>query len=73
MHQRLVGARLFHEALTWLEREGPRTLWISVWSENHGAQRFYARYGFEKVGEYDFIVGQQRDHEFMYRRLAKTA
>ncbi|HJW45615.1 MAG TPA: GNAT family N-acetyltransferase, partial [Lysobacter sp.] len=68
-----VGARLFDEALTWLEREGPRTLWISVWSENYGAQRFYARYGFEKAGEYDFIVGQQRDHEFMYRRLAKTA
>jgi GNAT superfamily N-acetyltransferase len=68
-----VGARLFDEALAWLERDGPRTLWISVWSENHGAQRFYSRYGFENAGEYDFIVGQQRDHEFMYRRLARTA
>jgi ribosomal protein S18 acetylase RimI-like enzyme len=64
-----VGARLFDEALAWLEREGPRTLWISVWSENHGAQRFYARYGFEKAGEYEFIVGRQRDHEFMFRRI----
>lgn len=63
-----IGARLFDEALAWLERDGPRTLWISVWSENYGAQRFYERYGFEKVGEYEFIVGQQRDHEFMYRR-----
>ncbi|HEV8692997.1 MAG TPA: GNAT family N-acetyltransferase [Lysobacter sp.] len=68
-----VGARLFDEALAWLERGGPRTLWISVWSENYGAQRFYARYGFEKAGEYEFIVGQQRDHEFMYRRAARTA
>ena len=40
------------------ERDGPRTLWIGVWSENLGAQRFYARYGFEKVGEYEFSVGQ---------------
>ena len=63
-----VGARLFEEALRWLERDGPRTLWISVWSENFGAQRFYARYGFAKAGEYDFIVGRQRDHEFIYRR-----
>jgi len=39
-----------------------------VWSENFGAQRFYARYGFAKAGEYDFIVGRQRDHEFIYRR-----
>jgi ribosomal protein S18 acetylase RimI-like enzyme len=63
-----VGARLFDEALRWLERDGPRALWISVWSENFGAQRFYARYGFAKAGEYDFIVGRQRDHEFIYRR-----
>ena len=65
-----IGARLFEQALGWLERDGPRTLWISVWSENHGAQRFYARYGFEHVGEYAFIVGQQRDREFIFRRCA---
>jgi ribosomal protein S18 acetylase RimI-like enzyme len=65
-----IGARLFEQALDWLERDGPRTLWISVWSENYGAQRFYARYGFEHVGEYEFIVGQQHDREFMFRRKA---
>jgi diamine N-acetyltransferase len=65
-----TGARLFEQALEWLEHDGPRTLWISVWSENYGAQRFYARYGFEHVGEYAFIVGQQRDREFIFRRRA---
>ena len=49
------GGRLFEAALDWLERDGPRTLWISVWSENFGAQRFYARHGFEKAGEYEFL------------------
>ena len=68
-----VGAQLFDQALAWLERDGPRTLWISVWSGNFGAQRFYARHGFEKAGEYDFIVGQQRDHEFIFRRTPRTA
>lgn len=62
------GAKLFAEALAWLERDGPRTLWISVWSENRGAQRFYARHGFEKAGEYEFPVGCQRDREFIFRR-----
>ena len=64
------GGRLFQAALDWLERDGPRTLWISVWSENLGAQRFYARHGFEKVGEYEFPVGRVRDREFMLRRRA---
>ena len=68
-----IGTRLFDEALAWLERDGPRTLWISVWSENYGAQRFYGRYGFEKAGEYEFIVGQQRDHEFIFRRHPRIA
>ena len=68
-----IGARLFGEVLAWLERDGPRTLWISVWSENHGAQRLYARHGFEKAGEYEFVVGRHRDHEFMYRRCAQAA
>lgn len=67
-----VGAQLFEQALAWLEREGPRTLWISVWSENHGAQRFYSRYGFEMAGEYEFPVGAQRDREFMFRRRARA-
>lgn len=66
------GAKLFAEALAWLERGGPRTLWISVWSENHGAQRFYARHGFEKAGEYEFPVGNQRDREFIFRRGPET-
>ncbi|UYB53397.1 GNAT family N-acetyltransferase [Xanthomonas sp. AM6] len=64
------GSRLFETALGWLERAGPRTLWIGVWSENFGAQRFYARYGFAKVGDYEFPVGRIRDHEYILRRAA---
>jgi ribosomal protein S18 acetylase RimI-like enzyme len=63
-----VGSRLLDEALAWLERDGPRRIWIGVWSENHGAQRLYARRGFEVVGTYDFIVGATRDHELILRR-----
>ncbi len=63
-----TGSRLLAETLTWLERDGPRRLWIGVWSENYGAQRLYGRLGFEKVGEYDFIVGETRDREFILRR-----
>src|SRR5690606_8081816 len=62
------GGRLFDAAMGWLERDGPRTLWIGVWSENAGAQRFYARRGFEKVGEYIFPVGRVRDLEYILRR-----
>ena len=66
-----LGARLFAEAMAWLRRAGPRDVWIGVWSENLGAQRFYARRGFRKVGEYGFPVGRRVDHEFILRREAE--
>ena len=65
------GTLLLRTALEWLEREGPRTLWIGVWSENYGAQRFYARHGFEIVGEYSFMVGDHADREFITCRPAR--
>jgi ribosomal protein S18 acetylase RimI-like enzyme len=68
-----VGRALMDAAMAWLERDGPRTLWISVWSENLGAQRFYGRHGFEFAGEYEFPVGEQRDREFMFRRAPREA
>ena len=66
-----TGGRLFSKVMAWLEREGPRDLWIGVWSENLGAQRFYMRHGFERVGEYGFRVGGTVDHELILRRAAQ--
>lgn len=63
-----LGGRLFTTAIDWLQRDGPRSIWIGVWSENHGARRFYGRQGFEKVGEYGFEVGNTVDLEFILRR-----
>jgi diamine N-acetyltransferase len=62
-----LGVRLLERALGWLARPG-RRLWIGVWSENRGARRLYARYGFSKVGDYAFSVGETRDHEFILAR-----
>lgn len=67
-----LADRLFGLAL---ERMAPRWTgdeWLSVWSENHRAQRFYLKRGFEKAGEYGFPVGAHRDHEFIFRRRRLT-
>jgi len=62
------GGRLLNLALGWLSENGFGTQWLGVWSENFGAQRLYARLGFEKVGEYQFRVGETLDREFIMRR-----
>ena len=67
-----IGARLFERLVADLERRGHDPLYLSVWSENLGAQRLYGRYGFAKCGEYGFPVGRQIDREFIFRRPPRS-
>ena len=67
-----LGTRLLDAAFGWLKEQKRTPLYIGVWSENHGAQRLYARHGFSKIGEYDFPVGSTLDREFILRRNAPT-
>lgn len=64
-----IGSILFGQVMEWLIAQDPKDLWIGVWSENLGAQRFYARHGFDRVGEYGFRVGETVDHEFILRKI----
>lgn len=63
-----VGSRLLSRAMAWMERAGPRRIWIGVWSGNRRARRLYEQLGFAKVGEYYFKVGEAMDREFILRR-----
>jgi ribosomal protein S18 acetylase RimI-like enzyme len=67
-HNLKLGTRLMDTGLEWLESQRRAPLYVGVWSENYGAQRFYARYGFTKVGDYGFPVGKTVDHEFILKR-----
>ena len=64
-----IGAALMDWALAEARTFGADEIQLSVWSGNEGAQRFYQRYGFEKVADIDFWVGQQRDDEFLFARM----
>lgn len=67
-HNLRLGTRLMELGLASLDAQGRTPLYIGVWSENFGAQRFYGRYGFNKVGEYGFPVGSTVDREFILKR-----
>ena len=59
-------------AISWLDARFDH-LYVGVYSENFRAQELYRRYGFEKVGEYRFMVGNHADLEWIMRRTQKTA
>jgi ribosomal protein S18 acetylase RimI-like enzyme len=62
-----VAAALMDWALDELKRRGAEDIYLSVWSENWRAQRFYARYGFVEVGRNIFMVGDQADDDRIWK------
>ncbi len=62
-----VAVALMDWAIVEARRRGAVEMWLSVFSENPRARRFYARYGFEEVSEFAFMVGSHADREFLCR------
>ena len=60
-----VGAALMDWAIAEARLRNCDAIQLSVWAENHGAQRFYERYGFTKIADIDFWVGSHRDDELL--------
>lgn len=60
------GARLMDWALTEARAWGADEMQLSVYAQNPEAQRFYRRYGLEKVADIEFWVGDHCDPEFMF-------
>jgi GNAT superfamily N-acetyltransferase len=67
------GAGIAPVLMDWVMAEarsrGNRELYLTVFTENHRARRFYERYGFEAVGRYDFMGGTQADEDVIMRKL----
>ena len=69
-----IGAKLMDWALGVAREGGHDAVLLSVYSENFGAQRFYQRYGFAKIADITFRVGEHLDPEFLYElRLGERA
>lgn len=60
-----LGKRLMNWALSHFELIKASEIYVSVFSENPKAIRFYEKYGFKKIDEYDFSVGDQIDLEWI--------
>lgn len=65
------------QLMTWADEEFQKRkigdIYVSVFSENDRAIRFYQHHGFQKHGEYGFPVGDQIDLEWIMLRPASTS
>ncbi len=63
------GAGIAKVLMDWTLAEarqrGAQDMWLSVFTENARARRFYARYGFAEIMPYKFMVGDQADEDII--------
>jgi diamine N-acetyltransferase len=54
-------------AMDQARQRGAPEIWLSVFTENAKARRFYARHGFQEICPYAFMVGDQADEDILCR------
>ncbi len=69
--EEVKGQGVADELIRWvIDRARQRRadyLYLSVFTENHRARRFYEKYGFEPEGTYAFMVGTHADEDIVMR------
>ncbi|RLV57064.1 GNAT family N-acetyltransferase [Aeromicrobium phragmitis] len=63
-----TAAALLTHTVAWATAEGAASVWLGVNGLNQRAQRFYAKHGFEVVGERRFQVGQRIEDDLVLEK-----
>ena len=71
-HRRGIGARFMQHFLDLCRIRDIEMAYVSCWTENVQALAFYACYGFEVVGTYDFEIGAHRDQDHILCKHLKA-
>lgn len=65
-----VGSLLMQASLDIGRSRGKQAAWLCVWEHNQRAIDFYHRWGFEKCGDVEFLLGKDVQQDWvMQRRL----
>jgi ribosomal protein S18 acetylase RimI-like enzyme len=64
-----IADELTRWALATARTRGCTEIWLSVFTENPRARRFYARHGFVEIEPYHFMVGNQADEDVLCRAM----
>jgi diamine N-acetyltransferase len=67
-HGQGAAQRLMDAVLEGARSWGAGTLWLGVWERNPRAVAFYEKYGFRRVGEHTFMLGDEAQTDWLLAR-----
>lgn len=63
-----VGAAMMKRSLEIASEMGRQIIWLGVWEKNPRAIEFYKKWGFEKFAEHDFLLGNDRQTDWLMKK-----
>lgn len=63
-----IGSRFMDFALKQAKERGVEYVWLGVWEKNFKAIKFYQDKGFVRFGEHTFILGEDRQTDFLMKK-----
>ena len=62
------GQLLIDKAINEAREKGKKYVWLGVWEKNTNAIAFYKKNGFEIIGIHPFVMGDDKQTDFIMRR-----
>jgi ribosomal protein S18 acetylase RimI-like enzyme len=62
-----VGKELMQHCIEYAKKKTKDFLWLCVWSQNQRAIQFYRKFGFEKFGDYTFMLGNDAQDDWLMK------
>ncbi len=63
-----AGGRLMQECIRIATEMNRIILWLGVWEHNDRAIAFYTKWGFEKFGEHEFVLGTDIQTDWLMKK-----
>ena len=63
-----VGSALMKQGIAIAKEKGRKVIWLGVWEKNQRAIEFYTKWGFEKIGEHEFILGNDIQTDWLMKK-----
>jgi len=63
-----VGSTLMQTSIDVALQKRKKVLWLGVWEKNQRAIDFYSKWGFEKFGEHNFLLGDELQTDWLMKK-----
>lgn len=63
-----VGKALMEKCIAIAKEKDKQVIWLGVWEHNQRAIAFYLKWGFEKFGEHEFVLGNDVQTDWLLKK-----